>query len=105
VDPHIESRIQKNQLPHWETIQWLLNPESKGTGRSTLLALGFVSAADQHLGKVVHLWDHHSSNRQDADRMTYQVQTLVATLQKHCPVWAKKVFEVSKANFTIKRTA
>lgn len=50
--------VWDKQAAHWDSIQWMVDPENTGTGRTTLLAAAFIKWADEHIGRTIRLWDH-----------------------------------------------
>lgn len=59
----LDIQLRNEQFKYAEAIEWLLTWDitQQRLGRSTLLALGFISLAINNKGKVIYLFDHAES--------------------------------------------
>ena len=57
IEEHCSLKISDDQRKHMETIKWLiLGP--RGSGRTFMLAFGFVNFAYHRGGGWVNIWNH-----------------------------------------------
>jgi len=61
LDVIIESMLQPAQIDRWEGVQWLINDDPRGSGRTHLMALAFIQKA-LYAGYPIQVWDHHKPN-------------------------------------------
>ncbi len=94
-------KLTQAQAEHWETVQWLIEPTArwKAHGRTTLLALAFITWADEHFGQSIDLWDHY---RNGPEVTRSAVQHMLTQFAEE-PAWKDKRFELTKT--TLKRIA
>lgn len=95
--------VRKQQLPHWDTVRWLVSDEEQArrSGRTHMLALAFIEYADANIHKTVHLWDHHDNGHAVVDC----IYELLKLLSRFSEQWAKKRFSLNHTNHTLRRDA
>lgn len=75
-------KLRPEQLDRLSTIEWLLDtsdsPSVRRSGRTTLMALGFLKTAFSQPGSAVYFFDHLiTSRRDDASRMREYVARIL----------------------------
>jgi len=71
----LDVNLNYTQEGAWLVIRWLLDDslETVEAGRTTLMALAFISMAISHPNQPVHIFDHHWQPRHYGYRVMEQV--------------------------------
>jgi len=101
-DP-FENVLLPHQKAHWASIQWFVNFDIRGEGRSTLLALAFIQQADKHVGKAIPLWDHFDANPMTRVYTHERITQFLTWFAEEYPGWDKKRFAIDKGRHTLTR--
>lgn len=68
--------LSDKQKKYYEAINWLIDPEYLGEGRTTLLAYAFVNLAMQKRGRSVQIFDHVPLQRAH-DNLLYIIENII----------------------------
>lgn len=93
-DAALKALLREDQLPRWRTMRWLMAPDARRSGRTTVMALAALAEADRKLNYPIPLWDHHEGDAPlRSSVMQGTIRELLKRLSEEDPNWGQKRFE------------
>lgn len=93
-DPTLKAMIPEDQLPRWRTMRWLMAPDARRSGRTTMMALVAIAEADRTLNYPIRLWDHEGDTPRRNSVMQEMLRYFLEQLKGTYPSWRQKRFEI-----------
>lgn len=95
--------LKPEQQRYWRSIQWLVDWDIRGEGRSTLLTLAFIQQADKHPNREIPFWDHYDGGQSDG-HAAERVHAMLKWLADENPEYfAAREFQVDRKRHTVTR--
>lgn len=71
------AKLTPLQLKHYDSLQWLLNPDNRGQGRTYLMAIVWLNMAHSKPGVWIEVYDHIPYSARATSNLVYVLKDIL----------------------------